>query len=113
MSSISTHILDISLGKPAGGVAVVLEVKQGGSWHEEGSGTTDEQGRIREFLPGASKLRTGTCRLRFATGAYFKAQSRQTLYPEVQIVFQLADPAAHYHLPLLLSPYGYSTYRGT
>lgn len=113
MSQITTHVLDTSLGRPAAGVPVTLEIKSaGGAWKEISRGATDADGRLRHLLaPGA--LVKGTYRLTFDTGAYFSARRQDAFYPHVGIVFEILDAAEHYHVPLLLSPYGYSTYRGS
>ena len=112
MSPITTHVLDVSLGKPAAGVPAVLEGQAGGGWKELGRGVTDADGRIKTLLaPGA--LTAGVYRLSFDTAAYFKARGTAGFYPSVPIVFEITAAAEHYHVPLLLSPFGYSTYRGS
>ncbi len=113
MSAITTHVLDTSLGKPAAGVAVTLEAHSGEGWKTLASGTTDADGRVRDLLPEGSAIAPGTFRLRFDTAAYFRARGVETFYPQVEIVFTVKDPAQHTHVPLLLSPFGYSTYRGS
>jgi 5-hydroxyisourate hydrolase len=114
MSPITTHVLDTSRGRPAAGIAVVLEQSQGGvSWVERARGTTNADGRIPGLVPNGHTLTSGVWRLRFATGDYFAGLGVRSFYPEVEVSFQVDDPAAHYHVPLLLSPYGYSTYRGS
>ena len=114
MSPITTHVLDLSRGRPAAGIAVVLErAGRGESWEELGRGTTNVDGRLADLLPADTTLLAGVYRLRFATGAYFASQTVRCFYPEVQIAFQIDEPAGHYHVPLLLSPFGYSTYRGS
>ena len=114
MSPITTHVLDTSKGRPAQGVTVLLEkAAQGGSWERLAGGSTNADGRIAELLPKDSTLAKGLYRMTFGTGAYFKAQGTQGFYPSVIVVFELTEPAAHYHIPLLLSPFGYSTYRGS
>lgn len=112
-SPITTHVLDTAQGRPAVGVGVVLERLAGQAWLVIGGGTTDADGRIRSLLePG--ELRTGTYRLIFETGAYFAEQGLERFfYPQAVIVFSIAEPNSHYHVPLLLSPFGYSTYRGS
>ncbi len=112
MSAITTHILDISQGRPAQGVNVVLEF-QADDWQVLGTGVTDTDGRVRTLLAPDHSLQTGQYRLTFATGAYFAAQNITSFYPEVSITFFIQDTAQHYHVPLLLSPFGYSTYRGS
>jgi 5-hydroxyisourate hydrolase len=114
MSPITTHVLDTARGRPAEGVGVVLERCAGGaSWVELARGTTNADGRIATLLPDGTALTTGSYRLRFATGAYFASQDVRGFYPEVQVSFQVDDGGAHYHVPLLLSAFGYATYRGS
>ncbi len=114
MRSISTHVLDISRGRPAEGVPVTLERRDdgGGGYAKINAGQTDADGRVKELVP-EGKLAEGTYRITFDTGAYFAAQSIEGFYPEASIVFVIRDAAAHYHVPLLLSAFGYSTYRGS
>ncbi len=113
MSSITTHVLDTARGLPAAGVPVVLERVRGGEAAEElGRGVTDADGRLRTLL-GERALEAGTYRLRFDTSAYFADQGEEGFYPEVSVLFEIRDPSKHHHVPLLLSPYGYSTYRGS
>jgi 5-hydroxyisourate hydrolase len=109
---LSTHILDTSLGRPAAGVGLALSRLDGEVWKEIGHGVTDADGRCRTLL-GESALQAATYRLRFETGAHFTAQGTIGLYPYVEIVFAVADPAQHYHIPLLLTANGYTTYRGS
>jgi len=113
MSAITTHVLDLSQGRPAAGIAVRLERGgPGGAWTAAAERRTDADGRVRDFLePGT--LATGHWRLTFATGAYFGARGVATFLPEVTITFEVLDAAQHHHVPLLLSPFGYSTYRGS
>ncbi|HLL73507.1 MAG TPA: hydroxyisourate hydrolase [Pyrinomonadaceae bacterium] len=113
MSAITTHILDVSRGRPAEGVAVILEHRAAEGWQALGRGTTDADGRLRSLLPEGFDLQEGAYRLTFRTLDYFAAMGVETFYPEVTIIFVVADAAAHYHVPLLVSPYGYSTYRGS
>lgn len=108
MSSISTHVLDTASGTPAAGVAVVLEAQAGAGWREIGRTVTDGDGRIRSFVASGEVLPAGCYRLRFDTGSYQKG-----FYPEVVITFTADEAGQHYHVPLLLSPFGYSTYRGS
>jgi 5-hydroxyisourate hydrolase len=112
MSPLTTHVLDVSIGKPARGVAVILEMREGDGFRELARSATNADGRVVDLVePGA--LRAGIHRLRFATGAYFEHEGRRCFYPEVAIVFEVTQPAEHHHVPLLLSPFGYSTYRGS
>ena len=114
MSAITTHILDTSLGRPAAGVRVMLEARAGDDWQILGQGRTDADGRLRDLLPADSDLKAGVYRLTFATAEYFAARRAESFYPDVTISFIVtADAAAHYHVPLLVSPFGYSTYRGS
>jgi 5-hydroxyisourate hydrolase len=113
MSEITTHVLDISIGRPAAGVPVILEIeKTGGGWKELSRGATDSDGRLRHLLAPGS-LVDGTYRLTFETAQYFRSRKTEGLYPQVSIVFQVRDAKQNYHIPLLLSPFGYSTYRGS
>ena len=111
MSTISTHVLDTALGRPAAGVGVTLE--RADDEARLGSGTTDADGRLRDLLAPGASLAAGTYRLRFAVGDYFARAGRDTFYPEVVVSFNVAPGNEHYHVPLLVSPYGYSTYRGS
>jgi 5-hydroxyisourate hydrolase len=108
MTGVSTHVLDISLGKPAAGVGVRLADDSGGEW----LGVTDAEGRCRDLL-NSTPLKSGNYRLIFAVAPYFEARQIPTLYPEIAITFQVRDPNQHHHIPLLLAPNGYTTYRGT
>ena len=110
-SPITTHVLDTALGKPAAGVQLVLE-RVDGDVRELARGVTDADGRVGDLLTPGS-LDPGTYRITFDTGAYFAATARPSFYPSVAVVFEIVDPAQHYHVPLLLSPFGYSTYRGS
>lgn len=116
MSGISTHVLDVSLGKPAAGVQVTLESAAENVWPPQwrplASKSTDADGRCKELL-AAEKTSQGTYRIVFETGAYFSAGGRATLYPEVVVTFSVGGSETGYHIALLLSPFGYSTYRGT
>ena len=105
--SLSTHVLDAALGRPAAGVTVRLEAADG---TELATATTDPDGRIASV---AADLEAATYRLRFDTGAYFAATQQTGFYPEVVLTFSVTDPQQHYHVPLLLSPFAYSTYRGS
>jgi 5-hydroxyisourate hydrolase len=112
MSGITTHVLDTSRGRPAGGVPVTLErTDEKGSWTLLGSGQTDDDGRFRTLLSTAPSA--GTYRLTFDTRTYFETARLPVFYPRVAITFCTAAAEDHYHVPLLLSPFGYSTYRGS
>jgi 5-hydroxyisourate hydrolase len=111
MSTLSTHVLDAASGQPAAGVQVRLDRRDGDRWQPLGEGVTDDDGRVRDLTPGG--LGAGVHRLVFATGDYFAATGQTGFYPEVPVVFEVADPDRHYHVPLLLSPYAFSTYRGS
>ena len=113
MSGITTHVLDTSRGRPAGGVPVTLEIETAGGWKLLGKGTTNEDGRIADLLDGDAPTAAGVYRLIFDTGSYFAGQNIQSFYPQVSVVFKIEDSNQHFHVPLLLSPFGYSTYRGS
>lgn len=109
MSTLSTHVLDTALGKPAQGVHVVL--KHGGA--VLGSGNTDADGRVKDIAGVGTKLNAGEYSLTFSVADYFRNSSRQSFYSDIVVTFSLVDGDAHYHVPLLVSPFGYSTYRGS
>lgn len=111
--SISTHVLDTARGKPASGIAIRLERLEGAGAALIGRGQTDSDGRLRDLVPDGAVISAGIHRLTFETRAYFASSSTEAFYPEVSVVFEIRDARQHYHVPLLLSPYGYSTYRGT
>ncbi|HEX8139429.1 MAG TPA: hydroxyisourate hydrolase [Pyrinomonadaceae bacterium] len=114
MSAITTHVLDTARGRPASGVPVLLELRSAeGDWQAVGQGETDGDGRLRDLLPAGDVLGEATYRLTFDTAAYFSAHNIEGFYPQVIVIFSVRDAAAHYHVPLLLNPYGYSTYRGS
>lgn len=108
MSHVTTHVLDAALGAPARGVAVRLERTDDGA--VLAGARTDDDGRVREL--GPAELTPGTYRLIVDTGTYFAATGRETFYPEVTVTFRVTGPE-HHHVPLLLSPFAYSTYRGS
>ena len=110
VSHVTTHVLDTGAGRPAAGIAVVLYANDGGNWTQLASGTTDADGRAKDL--GPEQLAPGTYRLNFATGAYYAQHGTATFFPEVDLVFEVTG-AEHYHVPLLLSPFAYSTYRGS
>lgn len=114
LKRISTHVLDTAQGKPAAEVPVRLERRDvSGKWAQISSGQTDFDGRCAQLLPDGNEYSGGEYRLTFETAAYFKAQNVRGLYPLVEITFQARDGEAHFHIPLLLSPNGYTTYRGS
>lgn len=114
MSAITTHILDTSAGHPAAGVAVMLEQQtEEAGWQVIARGVTDADGRLRLMEEADELFMLGHYRLSFSTGVYFAENGVESFYPEVTVTFTVRDPAAHYHVPLLLSPFGYSTYRGS
>ncbi len=109
---ITTHILDTTLGKPARGVPISLERLHADDWKRVGEGATDDDGRLKTITP-PGPVEPGTYRLRFDTKHYFNATGTKGFYPYVEVVFEVVDGAAHYHVPLLLNPWGFSTYRGS
>jgi 5-hydroxyisourate hydrolase len=111
MSTVSTHVLDTSLGRPAAGVPVRLEHLAGSVPSPVAQASTDDDGRVRELGPAG--LRPGTYRVVFDTAAYFARSGQRTFYPEVAISFLIDSADGHYHVPLVLSPFAYSTYRGS
>ena len=110
MSQVTTHVLDAAFGGPAVGVGVTFDRQVDDRWTEIAAGATDGDGRIPAL--GPERLQPGVYRLTFATGDYFDQTHRPVFYPEVQITFAVHD-TSHYHVPLLLSPFAYSTYRGS
>jgi len=113
MSPITTHVLDTGIGKPAAGLPVVLEAyRSPQGWQIIAESMTDRNGRIMDLLEEGA-LEEGLYRITFDTDGYFGDQEVNAFYPSVSVNFQIADTSQHYHLPLLLSPFGYSTYRGS
>ena len=110
-SHVTTHVLDTGSGRPAARVAVALDMLDGGSWVTLAAGTTDDDGRVKTL--GPEKLASGTYRLTFDTGAYYATTGTETFFPEVSLTFAVSEAQPHYHVPLLLSPFAYSTYRGS
>jgi len=113
MSAVTTHILDLSSGSPAANVDVRLYVEVEGEWQEIGAGSTDDDGRVSDLLPEHHDLIAGRYRLAFETGDYFAARDIETFYPRIEVTFEVGAAREHFHVPLLLSPFGYSTYRGS
>ncbi|MBS1149611.1 MAG: 5-Hydroxyisourate Hydrolase [Myxococcaceae bacterium] len=108
---ISTHILDTTKGKPAPGVTVWLELLDGATWRRVGEGVTNEDGRVKPLL--GTIPRAGTYRIHFEVADYFRQQHQDAFFPSVTIAFTVRAVEEHYHVPLLLNPFGYSTYRGS
>jgi len=111
VNTVSTHVLDTALGRPAQGISVTLE-RDG---REVGSGVTDSDGRVRDLVLNEALQLEGeaTYRMTFLVADYFSKDARESFYTEIVVSFHVTAGAAHYHVPLLLSPFGYSTYRGT
>ena len=110
---LSVHVLNLENGLPSPGVNVTLEQHVGENWQPLAQGVTNEQGRISELFPAKKALETGEYRVVFKTGDYFKKAGRDTFFPEIPVIFDVKNVDQHYHIPLLLSPYGFSTYRGS
>jgi len=114
MSAITTHILDTTSGRPGAGIPVVLERKTHSSgWQIVAEGITDVDGRVNDLLSVKEAFLPGHYRLIFDTGAYFAMKGIECFFPQVTVSFVVKDPVQHFHVPLLLSPFGYSTYRGS
>ncbi|MCB9676644.1 MAG: hydroxyisourate hydrolase [Alphaproteobacteria bacterium] len=111
-SPLTSHVLDTAIGRPARGIAVIVERRNGDTWGLLARGVTNDDGRVPNLLAEGA-LDAGTYRVTFLTGPYLEAQGGTAFYPHVEIVFRVDAPDEHYHIPLLLSPYGYSTYRGS
>jgi 5-hydroxyisourate hydrolase len=114
MKRVSTHILDLARGKPAPDVPVRLERQEAsGHWHLLASSRTDGDGRCRQLLPETEDLSEGLYRLAFDTASHFASQKTESLYPVVEITFRVRRGESQFHIPLLLSANGYTTYRGS
>jgi 5-hydroxyisourate hydrolase len=114
MNGITTYVLDTSRGRPAAGVEITLECHDpSGGWQLVGRGATDEDGSLRTLTRDDRAPSPGVYRLVCDTGPYFASRSERSFYPRVVIVFEVVASEAHYHLPLMISPYGYATYRGS
>jgi 5-hydroxyisourate hydrolase len=109
--TLSTHVLDATSGRPAAGMQVWLERRGPDEWSPAGAGQTDGDGRLR--FAGGPGFEPGVYRITFGSGAYFEARGTTSFYPEVIVTFELTGTGGHYHVPLLLSPFAYSTYRGS
>lgn len=111
---ISTHVLDIARGRPAAGIPVTLETMEpDGTWRRAGDGTTNDDGRVKPLLPESATFVAGLFRIRFDVDSYLQKFHGKSFYPSVTIDFRVENPAEHFHVPLLLSPFGFSTYRGS
>ena len=114
MSVITTHVLDLSIGRPGAGVPVILEFKADtGPWLQIAEGITDTDGRLHDLFPVKRAFESGNYRLIYETGLYFLSLGIECFFPQVTVTFTVKDTSQHYHIPLLLSPFGYSTYRGS
>jgi 5-hydroxyisourate hydrolase len=113
VSGLSTHVLDTARGRPAAGVPVTLERREAGAWRQLSRAATDADGRVRSLLPEGEALAAGEYRVTFALAEWFAAAGREAFYPEAAVVFAVTRPDEHHHVPLLLAPFGYSTYRGS
>lgn len=109
---LSVHVLNTETGLPSANVEVVLEAQRGDKWLKLNEAKTDVNGRVKELYPKDTALQKGTYKVTFKTGEWFKANNKRTFFPEVPVVFVIDGNLDHYHIPLLLSSYGYSTYRG-
>ena len=109
---LSVHVLNLQTGLPSEKVTVTLEQQDQGGWKKINEGKTNQQGRITALYPVDQKLSSGIYRVTFKTGEWFKAHQQASFFPEVPVIFEVDGSVPHYHIPLLVSPYGYSTYRG-
>jgi len=112
MSPVTTHVLDTSSGKPAPEITIILYFFKEDNWDEIASGITNKDGRISDLFKKETSLEKGIYKMKFETGDYFKQRGLKNFYPQVEIIFEI-DSDEHYHIPLLLSPFGYTTYRGS
>lgn len=113
MTQITSHILDTSLGSPAQGVPISLLQQTDDRWMPLGSGETNADGRVSDFIGNDNVLPAGIYKLSFELRDYYKKRNTQSFYPYAEVVFEIAGDGQHYHVPLLLNPFGYSTYRGS
>jgi len=109
---LSVHVLNLQTGEPSPGIQVELERQTQAGWVALANGRTDVQGRVKALWPATHPYESGIYRVVFKTGAYYAAQQQPSFFPEVPVIFRVDAAQAHYHIPLLLSPFGYSTYRG-
>ncbi|USA45677.1 hydroxyisourate hydrolase [Acinetobacter sp. C26M] len=110
---LSVHVLNQQSGLPAANVTVVLEAQQKNQWIEINQAKTDQNGRITALYPTQQQLKSGIYKVTFKTGDWYKTQKQSSFFPEIPVIFEVDGTLPHYHIPLLLSPYGYSTYRGS
>jgi 5-hydroxyisourate hydrolase len=110
---ISTHILDTALGRPAAEIPVSLAIRKNEDWTTLNEAITDADGRCKHLLPSAESVRVGVYRVHFDTSVYYRTHQLKGLYPYVEVVFAITDTEQHYHIPLLLTANGYTTYRGS
>jgi 5-hydroxyisourate hydrolase len=113
MSKITTHILNTTTGKPADDVKIVLSKNENNEWVEIGSGITNDDGRSTNLVSEVLKIEKGIYKLKFLTSNYFIKNNVTSFYPFVEITFEIKDDTEHFHVPLLLNPFGYTTYRGS
>jgi 5-hydroxyisourate hydrolase len=113
VSPITTHVLDTASGHPATGLPITISIEDNGQWKQVGKGETNADGRITDLLPHDKPLKAARYLMHFDTGTYFRKKSIQGFYPYVEVVFEIKQTTQHYHVPLLLSPFGFSTYRGS
>ncbi|MCY3768329.1 MAG: hydroxyisourate hydrolase [Gammaproteobacteria bacterium] len=113
MSQITTHVLDTSRGRPARGIIVKIYRETDGQWSEFADGVTDSDGRVANLMDRDRVLPAGNYKLFFETASYFQRAGQSSFYPCVEVIFQITGDGQHYHVPLLLNPFGYSTYRGS
>lgn len=109
---LSVHVLDLQSGQPSAGIKVTLEQRAGEQWRQLASGVTNAQGRIAALYPEGKTIAAGEYRIVFQTGEHFASQGKPSFFPRIPVEFKVDNPEQHYHIPLLLSPFGYSTYRG-
>lgn len=110
---ISVHVLNLKTGIPSEGVTVVLDKKEGDRWVKLNSAVTSTDGRINALYPAGEEINPGDYRVTFETGKYYAAHNEDTFFPEIPVIIHVPKAGEHYHVPLLLSQYGYSTYRGS
>lgn len=109
---LSVHVLDLQSGQPTAGIEVTLEQRAGSEWRELARGVTNEQGRIPALYPEGKPMAAADYRIVFKTGEHYKRKGQSSFFPQIPVEFTVNAPTQHYHIPLLLSPFGYSTYRG-